>query len=358
MLAERRTPAREPIGPTIRSPAIPLHGTPRELRAPRPLRRPPPLVGRRGVGGRPPGRPAARAAGAAALSAGGFILDDLESARARAGPPGRARRAAVGVRARLHLRHARGRHARVRGCRGRRGHGGRRRRARTSPGSLSHVARAAPGHGRRPHGLRHRVPRPPARRLAGRHAGRAASASARRRGSTSRSPAAPRSTATSRPSPSPTSGGASSISLPLAALALLVVFGSCRGGGRAARGRRRGGARRAGARSSSSRRSCPMSIFVLNLATLLGLGLGVDYSLLMTSRFREELGEASDGRRRGRASREAVRGDGRDRRPGGVLLGPHGPARPARPDPVRVHDPALGRASPGRSSWASRSSRR
>ncbi|HVL54200.1 MAG TPA: MMPL family transporter, partial [Vitreimonas sp.] len=33
----------------------------------------------------------------------------------------------------------------------------------------------------------------------------------------------------------------------------------------------------------------PMSIFVLSLATLLGLGLGVDYSLLMTSRFREEL---------------------------------------------------------------------
>ncbi len=32
-----------------------------------------------------------------------------------------------------------------------------------------------------------------------------------------------------------------------------------------------------------------MSIFVLNIATLLGLGLGVDYSLLMTSRFREEL---------------------------------------------------------------------
>jgi RND superfamily putative drug exporter len=32
-----------------------------------------------------------------------------------------------------------------------------------------------------------------------------------------------------------------------------------------------------------------MSVFVLNLATLLGLGLGVDYSLLMTSRFREEL---------------------------------------------------------------------
>jgi RND superfamily putative drug exporter len=37
----------------------------------------------------------------------------------------------------------------------------------------------------------------------------------------------------------------------------------------------------------------PMSIFVLNLATLLGLGLGVDYSLLMTSRYREELAARS-----------------------------------------------------------------
>jgi RND superfamily putative drug exporter len=32
-----------------------------------------------------------------------------------------------------------------------------------------------------------------------------------------------------------------------------------------------------------------MSIFVLNVATMIGLGLGVDYSLFMTSRFREEL---------------------------------------------------------------------
>ena len=38
-----------------------------------------------------------------------------------------------------------------------------------------------------------------------------------------------------------------------------------------------------------------MSIFVLNLATLLGLGLGVDYSLLLTSRFREELALRPDG---------------------------------------------------------------
>jgi RND superfamily putative drug exporter len=33
-----------------------------------------------------------------------------------------------------------------------------------------------------------------------------------------------------------------------------------------------------------------LSIFVLNLATMLGLGLAVDYSLFITSRFREELG--------------------------------------------------------------------
>jgi RND superfamily putative drug exporter len=39
----------------------------------------------------------------------------------------------------------------------------------------------------------------------------------------------------------------------------------------------------------------PMSIFVLNLATLLGLGLGVDYSLLLTSRFREELSKRPTG---------------------------------------------------------------
>src|SRR4029079_9480287 len=39
----------------------------------------------------------------------------------------------------------------------------------------------------------------------------------------------------------------------------------------------------------------PMSIFVLNLATLLGLGLGVDYSLLMTSRFRDELAARGGG---------------------------------------------------------------
>src|SRR6266581_9009677 len=42
-----------------------------------------------------------------------------------------------------------------------------------------------------------------------------------------------------------------------------------------------------------------LSIFVLNITTLFGLGLGVDYSLFMVSRFREELA-------RGRSIEEAV----------------------------------------------------
>ena len=78
------------------------------------------------------------------------------------------------------------------------------------------------------------------------------------------------------------------ISLPLATLALLLVFGSVVAsavplivGGSAVVVALAGVFFIAGL--------TPMSIFVLNLATLLGLGLGVDYSLLMTSRFREEL---------------------------------------------------------------------
>jgi RND superfamily putative drug exporter len=78
------------------------------------------------------------------------------------------------------------------------------------------------------------------------------------------------------------------ISLPLAALALLLVFGSLVAAGVPLIV---GGASvlvaLAGVFLVGSMTS--MSIFVLNLATLLGLGLGVDYSLLMTSRFREEL---------------------------------------------------------------------
>ena len=78
------------------------------------------------------------------------------------------------------------------------------------------------------------------------------------------------------------------ISLPLAAIALLVVFGSVVAAGVPLAV---GGAAVivALAAIAGIASVTPMSIFVLNLATLLGLGLGVDYSLLMTSRFREEL---------------------------------------------------------------------
>ena len=84
------------------------------------------------------------------------------------------------------------------------------------------------------------------------------------------------------------------VSLPLAALALIFVFGSLVAAGVPLMV---GGAAvvvaLAGIFVVAS--LTPMSIFVLNLATLLGLGLGVDYSLLMTSRFREELALRPDG---------------------------------------------------------------
>ncbi|MBI3752195.1 MAG: MMPL family transporter [Chloroflexi bacterium] len=85
------------------------------------------------------------------------------------------------------------------------------------------------------------------------------------------------------------------ISLPLAALALLLVFGSVVA---AALPLAVGGAAVATALAAIFvvASVIPMSIFVLNLATLLGLGLGVDYSLLMTSRFREELAARGDRR--------------------------------------------------------------
>ena len=78
------------------------------------------------------------------------------------------------------------------------------------------------------------------------------------------------------------------ISLPLAGLTLIVVFGSLVA---AAVPLAVGGSAVVVALAVifGLASLTPMSIFVLNLATLLGLGLGVDYSLLLTSRFREEL---------------------------------------------------------------------
>jgi uncharacterized membrane protein YdfJ with MMPL/SSD domain len=84
------------------------------------------------------------------------------------------------------------------------------------------------------------------------------------------------------------------ISLPLAALALLLVFGSVVAAGVPLVV---GGTSVlvALALIFVAASVTPMSIFVLNLATLLGLGLGVDYSLLLTSRFREELSRLPPG---------------------------------------------------------------
>lgn len=78
------------------------------------------------------------------------------------------------------------------------------------------------------------------------------------------------------------------ISLPLAGLALLLVFGSVVAAGVPLAV---GGAAVVVALAVITivASLTAMSIFVLNLATLLGLGLGVDYSLLLTTRFREEL---------------------------------------------------------------------
>jgi RND superfamily putative drug exporter len=90
------------------------------------------------------------------------------------------------------------------------------------------------------------------------------------------------------------------ISLPLAAVALLLVFGSVVAAGVPIVV---GGVSVLIALAAIFvvASITPMSIFVLNLATLLGFGLGVDYALLLSSRFREELrlrggGRAPDGR--------------------------------------------------------------
>jgi RND superfamily putative drug exporter len=137
------------------------------------------------------------------------------------------------------------------------------------------------------------------------------------------------------------------VSLPLAALALLLVFGSIVA---AAVPLAVGGTAvvLALAVIFALASAGPMSVFVLNLATLLGLGLGVDYSLLMTSRFREELArrlgpEAEGDDATARTAREmaveaAVRvtvATAAGRRSSSA---PDGAAPPARARPLRVHD--------------------
>ena len=91
---------------------------------------------------------------------------------------------------------------------------------------------------------------------------------------------------------------AEAVSLPIAALVLLLVFASVVAAGMPLLV--------AGLAIPSSlalvwivAQQVEMSIFVLNIATMLGLALAIDYSLFIVSRFREEL-------RRGRTVAEAV----------------------------------------------------
>lgn len=79
---------------------------------------------------------------------------------------------------------------------------------------------------------------------------------------------------------------------PFAAAALLLVFGSLVAAGLPIA---LGGATVVGILAAIAllSRTADLSIFVINVATMLGLGLGVDYSLFMTSRFREELRRGS-----------------------------------------------------------------
>ena len=180
------------------------------LRPTWPIRRAPGLVGRRRVGASAARGAPVRAAGARAqLSAGGFILDDLESARAKAPPRDGARPAAVGARHRLQQPDAPGRRRRRSRPPRPRPIARHRRRAPHVARVVPHTLSPAPGLGRRPHRLRRRLPRPAAGRLARGAADPARAAARRAAGSTSRWPAGRRSTATSRPCPRPTSGGAS-----------------------------------------------------------------------------------------------------------------------------------------------------
>ena len=77
-----------------------------------------------------------------------------------------------------------------------------------------------------------------------------------------------------------------------------------------------------------------MSIFVTNISSMLGIGVAVDYSLFVLSRYREEIKAGRD-RGRGAQGRDA------DLRPRRGLLRRHRDHRPRRPVPDRLQDRAL-----------------
>ena len=85
------------------------------------------------------------------------------------------------------------------------------------------------------------------------------------------------------------------VSLPIAAVVLLLVFGAVLAAGTPLFV--------AGLAIPASlaliylvAQQVEMSIYVLNIATMLGLALAIDYSLFITSRFKEELRNGRDGR--------------------------------------------------------------
>ncbi len=91
---------------------------------------------------------------------------------------------------------------------------------------------------------------------------------------------------------------AETVSLPIAALVLILVFGSLIAAGMPLLVAGLAIPTSLGVMSLVAQQT-EMSIYVLNIATMLGLALAIDYALFMTSRFREELA-------RGRTVEQAV----------------------------------------------------
>ena len=261
----------------------------------------------------------------------------------QAAAPGRARRRALGVRPRLHLGRAHGRDARVAG-RGHRRDPRRGRARRTSRGSCrtsSRRARSAPTATPRTTSCSS-TSRPTTRPTRSRASRRS---STRRPGSASRSPAGPAFYGDVQAVTERDLQRSEVISLPLAALALLLVFGSLVAAG------------------------VPLAVGGASvLVALAGIFLvaSVDPDEHLRAQPRDAprpragrrllaaddqpLPRGAGPPRRAGPGRRGRPGHGRHRRSRGVLLGPDRAARPAGPRAVRVHDPALGRASPGRSS--------
>ena len=86
-----------------------------------------------------------------------------------------------------------------------------------------------------------------------------------------------------------------------------------------------------------------LSVFVVNMLTGMGLALGIDYSLFVVSRYREE-------RMQRKARAGGDRGVGRDREPGGALLGQRLRGRDVRDAarPQLDHAQPRGRGDPRR----------